>query len=308
MSDTLRFYLVDAFADEPFRGNPAGVVLSADALSAEQMLLIAAEVGASETAFVSRLNDLHRPPQLRWCTPTVEVDFCGHATLGAIHALSEAGELPSPAPGTSADYSFDTRAGLLRLCRETLPPTNERAIWWLDMPAPILKPDHTNPIRTCELLGMNVNDLDPSLPAMRTRDEDLLYFVREWTLLMELRPRFDELAAWCTRHNIRGISVATTATLSNAVDVHSRFFAPAVGVNEDPVTGSVHGPLATYLTINGVVGRAGAHSALTCAQGRPGGRGGLVRALVQATPEGYRVRIGGVCVTTIVGAIRILAG
>ncbi len=87
MPNSRPFHLVDAFAQQPYRGNPAGVVFDADALTDEQMRQIAAEIHASETAFLSRMRDLHRPMRLRWFTPATEVGFCGHATLAAAHAL-----------------------------------------------------------------------------------------------------------------------------------------------------------------------------------------------------------------------------
>lgn len=305
MPSNLRFYLVDAFAERAYHGNPAGVVLEADGLSDEQMQRIAAEVHVSETAFISRLSDLHRPALVRWFTPQAEVGFCGHATLAAAHTLQQAGHLPGFLTRPDATLALDSAAGELRLRPESLPEPFDTPLWWLSMPEPGLKPDNTNPMRTCELLGITVDDLEPALPPMRSRDDDLIYFVQTWSLLMDMKPRFDELADWSQRTGIRGFCVATTNTLTPAVNVHSRFFAPSVGINEDPVTGSVHGPLATYLVINGLVGDAGGRSALLCAQGRPGGRGGLVRALVHATGRGYQVSIGGQCFTTVTGEIRV---
>ncbi len=305
MPTTLRFCLVDAFAEQPYRGNVAGVVFDADTLSAAQMQRIANEIRASETAFLSRANDLHRPTLIRWFTPTSEVQFCGHATLAAAHALHEAGCLGGLRTRPDACLTLDSAAGLLRLQPESLPEPYQSTIWWLAMPEPGLRADHTNPLRTCELLGLSIDDLDPALPAMRTRDNDVIYAVRSWQTLIEMRPRFDELARWCERNEIRGLCVTTTTTLADSVNAHSRFFAPAVGVDEDPVTGSVHGPLAVYLVVNGVVGSAGGRSALICAQGRPGDRSGLVRALVEASPQGYRVQIGGECFTTLTGELRV---
>jgi PhzF family phenazine biosynthesis protein len=301
MPDSLPFFLVDAFAEQAFRGNPAGVVLDADKLTAGQMQHIAREVNASETSFVSRTRDLHRPPHIRWFAPASEVSFCGHATLAAAHALYERGDL-----GTSGSRTLElaSAAGLLQLVREVLPEP-EQMLWWLDLPQPVLRTDPTNLVRLAELLGTTPQEFDPALPTMRTGDADLICFVRSWPQLMELRPNFQELAAWCERQRLRGICVATTNTLSPTVNVHSRFFAPAVGVAEDPVTGSVHGPLAVYLVVNNLVPVATGRSGLFCAQGRPGDRSGLVRALVEATPDGYRARIGGLCHVTVRGEMRV---
>jgi len=303
MADKLPFYLVDAFAERPFRGNPAGVVFDADELSDGQMQWIAREINASETAFISRANDLHRPTRLQWFTPAVEVGFCGHATLAAAHALDESGCLGGMLSRPDAILPFDTAAGELGLQMEELPAPEARKIWWLQMPAPGLTPDKTNPVRTCELLGLPPEALNAEFPPTRTRDDDVIYVVKDWQSLMEMQPRFAELGAWCRKHQIRGICVATLATLSDAVDVQSRFFAPAVGVDEDPVTGSVHGPLAAFLTDCGAVTSVDGRSSLFCLQGRPGDRTGVVRALTQAKPDGYEVSIGGSCFTTLVGEV-----
>jgi trans-2,3-dihydro-3-hydroxyanthranilate isomerase len=115
MSPTLPFYLVDAFAERPFSGNVAGVVFDADGLSDSQMQRIASEIHASETAFLSRGNDLHRPPLVRWFTPAAEVGFCGHATLASAHALHEAGCLSGLLSRPGATLVLDSAAGELRL-------------------------------------------------------------------------------------------------------------------------------------------------------------------------------------------------
>jgi trans-2,3-dihydro-3-hydroxyanthranilate isomerase len=305
MVDNVQFRLVDAFAETPFTGNPAGVVLDADRLNDVQMQRIAREINASETAFLSRANDLHRPTLLRWFTPTTEVDFCGHATLAAAHAWSETVGVGYAASEAEPRLEFETAAGLLSLHAEWPSADADGPLWWLQMPDPSLRPDNTNPMRTCELLGLTHDDLEPGVPIMRTRDDDLIFLIRSWQRLNEMRPDFGELTRWSERHRIRGYCVATLNTLSKATTVHSRFFAPAAGVPEDPVTGSVHGPLATLLVANELVPHARGRSALNCMQGQPGGRAGLVRAIVESTPQGYRVSIAARCHTTLTGVLRV---
>lgn len=305
MSDKLSICVVDAFAEAPYRGNPAGVVFDADDLSDTQMLNIARELGCSETAFISRANDLHRPAMIRWFSPQQEVDFCGHATIAAAHALLDSGRLAGMLARPDPTITLESPRATLNLQPEVLDQSRNQTVWWLDMPEPGLRPDNTNPVKTCKLLGMTDDALDPAIPPMRTRDNDVIYVIRDWNTLMQLQPRFDDLAAWCLRNEIRGICVSTTATLSNVVNVHSRFFAPAVGVPEDPVTGSVHGPLAALMVINEQVGKSGNRAGLMCAQGIPGGRGGLVRALVESTPQGYRVRVAGLCFVTLRGELSV---
>lgn len=303
MSENLQFRLVDAFAEKPFSGNSAGVVLDADGLDEKQMQKIAREVNASETAFISGANDLHAPPRLRWFAPTSEVDFCGHATLAAAHAWSELAGFRSLLSKSDTKLEFQTAAGLLTLTPEIVSEESATLIWWLAMPDPKLKPDNTNPMKMTELLGLTMDDLDAGLPIMRTRDGDVIMLVKTWRALVEMKPNFQGLTALSERHKIRGFCVATLETLNDFTNVASRFFAPAVGINEDPVTGSVHGPLGVLLTVNELVPMLRGRAALNCVQGEPGGRTGIVRVLVKSTPSGYRVSIGGMCHTTIRGEL-----
>jgi PhzF family phenazine biosynthesis protein len=320
--------LIDVFAAGPYTGNPAGVVLEADALAPPQMQAIARELRVSETAFVSRANDLHRPPLVRWFSPACEVQFCGHATLAAVHALTESAGTAARYAGSDERVRFETAAGELELFCESVTPEGD-ATWWLRMPAPTLRPDGTNPKTTCELLGLTLDDLERGVPLMRTRDGDVILLITSVLRLNELRPRFSELADWSRRHRIRGYCVATTHTLTPSMHVQSRFFAPAVGIDEDPVTGSVHGPLAALLVRQKLVTLSGGDEAsdraagdsrgagdpprmtnggralLHCVQSAPGGTAGLVRVLVEGEATDLRVAISGKCCTTLRGELRV---
>lgn len=306
MSDRhVEFRLVDAFAETPFSGNSAGVVLDADGLSDGQMQLIAREVNAAETSFICGGDDLKRPPRLRWFTPGVEVGFCGHATLAAAHEWAqhrycgESGAFPSRA----LDFETTT-AGLLRVQPEAV-PGRAGVLWWLRMPDPGLKPDNTNPMKTCELLGMSIDELDAGLPILRTRDDDVIYFVKSWQRLTSLRPNSAALGDWCARHGIRGVLVSTLETLDPSISLVSRFFAPSAGISEDPVTGSVHGPLATILARHKRLDFVDGRARLTCLQGPPAGRTGVVRAMVEELGGDLQVYVGGICHTTVIGKMRV---
>jgi PhzF family phenazine biosynthesis protein len=193
---TVVFRLVDAFAESAFSGNPAGVVLDADVLDERQMQLIAREVNAAETAFLIGGNDRHRHPRLRWFTPTKEVGFCGHATIGLAHAWAEAlgPERVSHIPG--GGFEFETAAGALRVTPESLTDRPGNPVWWLRMPDPKLRADNTNPMKSCELLGLTLDDLEPSVGFTRTRDDDVIVMIKSWRRLQELRPNFKALADW----------------------------------------------------------------------------------------------------------------
>jgi PhzF family phenazine biosynthesis protein len=155
------------------------------------------------------------------------------------------------------------------------------------------------------VLGVDEDALVDQPAPKRSQDGDLIVLIGDVARLTECRPDFAALKAWCQRSGIRGVCLATRNTLSPAIHVQSRFFAPAVGVTEDPVTGSVHGPLAAVVAELGGGAVGDEVTALTCVQGIPGGRTGLVHALVQKQkPDRYAVRIGGRAVLTMQGTIR----
>lgn len=296
------FALVDVFTSEPFAGNPAGVVLDAEGLSARQMQSVAAEVGASETAFVLRATVPQAHIRIRWFTPTEEVRMCGHATIASVHALVESGRLAGLLDDPAAAIGIETLGGLLRARCERIQPAGERFLVWLDLVDPKLEPKRINIGELGKLLGVSSDMFDADLPMMTTQDEDMIVFVRDLPTLVMAAPDFRGLAAFCARERFRGLLLSTLNTPSKSVIVQSRFFAPAAGVDEDPVTGSVHGPLGVYLVANNLAPIHEHKAALTCIQGIPGGRTGLVRVMVTQRPgRGYSACIAGEAVTTIRG-------
>ena len=220
----LPYFLIDAFTDRAFTGNPAAVYVLKEPLSDDLMQKIAAEMNLSETAFVLRSRNATR---LRWFTPTTEVDLCGHATLASAHALFTAVDQPQ-----RGVITFDSASGAL-ICKQT--PAGIR----LDFPATPPSPMPTDAI-ICEQLGVT----DP-IYFGQSKFDYLIHLPREEDV-QALAPNFSALAGIATR----GFIVTAEANAAD-LDFVSRFFAPATGVNEDPVTGSAHcclGPYwATYL-------------------------------------------------------------
>ncbi|HEY8749446.1 MAG TPA: PhzF family phenazine biosynthesis protein [Tepidisphaeraceae bacterium] len=211
------FFHVDAFTDAAFRGNPAAVVLLDTPRDAFWMQRLAAEMNLSETAFVS--------PQgaqfgLRWFTPLAEVELCGHATLASAHALWEAGVV------ARGEISFATRSGLLRAV------STEDGIE-LDFPS---KPASEAP----EPAGL-AEALRTTIQYRGRNAFDHLVEVGSEHTLRNLNP--DMLALG--RLQCRGI-IATASASGSQYDFVSRFFAPSVGIDEDPVTGSAHCCLAPF--------------------------------------------------------------
>lgn len=215
----LPYFLIDAFTDRAFTGNPAAVYVLKEPLSDDLMQKIAAEMNLSETAFVLRSRNATR---LRWFTPTTEVDLCGHATLASAHALFTAIDQPR-----SDVITFDSASGAL-ICKQT--PAGIR----LDFPATPPSPVPTDAI-ICEQLGVT----DP-IYFGQSKFDYLIHLPREEDV-QALAPNFSALAGIATR----GFIVTAEANAAD-LDFVSRFFAPATGVNEDPVTGSAHCCLGPY--------------------------------------------------------------
>lgn len=209
---------VDAFADRAFAGNPAAVCLLDDSADAGWMQAVAAEMNLSETAFVRPLGQGF---ELRWFTPSIEVDLCGHATLAAAHALWMRGVAAGDQP-----IEFLTRSGELTCTRR-----GDRIE--LDFPAtPVTEDDYDTALGAA--LGTGATFVGRS-------KFDRLVLVDSETVLRDLAPDFRVLSEL----PVRGV-IVTSASDDAGFDFVSRFFAPAAGVNEDPVTGSAHCALAPF--------------------------------------------------------------
>jgi PhzF family phenazine biosynthesis protein len=257
------FFQVDAFTDKRFHGNPAGVCLLPVPADAGWMQNVATEMDMSETAFLYKEEDGFN---LRWFTPAVEVDLCGHATLASAHVLWEAGYLE---PGEPA--RFHTLSGLL---------TAERAGEWIELDFPATPEEPTTPpddlIRA---LGVN-----PKYVGQNQFDYLVEVGIEE--TVRAAKPDFTLLE----KATSRGVML-TSAARSPGHDFVSRFFAPAVGIDEDPVTGSAHCCLGPFW------GKRLGKRELVGYQASP--RGGTVRVRV----EGERVILGGQAVTVLRGEL-----
>lgn len=257
------FFRVDAFTDKPFHGNPAAVVILSLPRETQWVQNVAKEMNLSETAFLWPLKEGY---SLRWFTPAVEVELCGHASLASAHVLWEARYLKPRTPA-----HFFTRSG--RLTCEY-----KNTLVTMDFPAEPAEP--LPPVAgLLEALGVR---------AKFTGRNRFDYFVEVDTEeeVRGLQPDFGLLA----RLVLRGVMV-TAASWFRRYDFVSGFFAPAVGVDEDPVTGSAHCALGPYWSQR--LGK----KRLKGFQVSP--RGGLVRVEVR----GERVLLGGKAVTVMQGEL-----
>lgn len=218
MVKTIPIYQVDAFSDQPFYGNPAAVCLLQTATGDSWLQSVAGEVNLSETAFVQPHDDGF---ELRWFTPSTEVNLCGHATLAAAHILWENGYLAN-----NKQARFHTRSGLLSAQIDN----NNIALDFPATPAEAVTP----PMGLLAALGLTTGDVF-------SNKVDYLVQLDDEALIHKLEPDFAALATIETR----GV-IVTALSSDHAYDFVSRFFAPAAGINEDPVTGSAHCTLAPF--------------------------------------------------------------
>ena len=254
---------VDAFTRRPFAGNPAAVCILPGPAEETWMRAVAREMNLAETAFLYPQEDGYH---LRWFTPAVEVDLCGHATLASAHILWEEGHLPP-----DAQARFHTRSGLLTALR--------RGDWIeLDFPARREAPAPA-PHGLAEALGAHLVYVGKNV-------YDYLVEVDSEETLRGLAPDHSALR----RLPVRGI-IVTSRAAAPQYDFVSRFFAPGSGIDEDPVTGSAHcclGPFwGTRLGKTELIGY------------QASARGGVVRVRV----EGERVVLGGQAVTVLRGEL-----
>jgi PhzF family phenazine biosynthesis protein len=262
----VKFFQVDAFTDRPFRGNAAGVFVLEEPMDPRAMQLLARETNLSETAFVS-------PPredgvrEVRWFTPAVEVSLCGHATLAVGHVIANelGGETPVRVESVGGSLVIDAEGDLLSIRVPADPPT-------IELP----------PSGLLRALGCH-----EAVPVLRS---DLVWVVRlSWQREVEaLTPNVAALLEVDAGEGVLGVAV-TAPALDEDVDFVSRFFAPWVGVPEDPVTGVAYRALAPYWAEQ--MGRTG----LVARQ--LSSREGIVRLRV----EGDQVELAGRAVTVAQG-------
>lgn len=287
---SIAFSTVDSFTDQPFSGNPAGVVPDAAGLSQADKQLIARELNLSETAFVTRPADPAEPLRFEWFTPAREVRFCGHATLAALHALAERGELQAgrvAIRGLIGDIfgSVESRPDGTRLIGIEVPEFE------LGVP----------PVSFAEIavrLGLPAEQ--PALPlGFDTKLKYLFVPVDSRAALDAIKYSLSELADFGSERGIDGFCCYSLETPSPDAAVYSRFFMPSFGLYEDPVTGSSQAPLAALLHSAGLADRE-----IVAEQGHAMQRPGRVTVRLPEQP-GQRAQIAGQAVTLARGEMRL---
>lgn len=262
----MRVFVVDAFTDSAFAGNPAGVVLLESPADEAWMQSVAAELQHSETAFVVVGGPADEPKPLRWFTPTTEVPLCGHATLAAAHVLG-------------GDQRFDTSSGVLTC--------TALADGWIELDFPA---DRAEPVEPPEALAAGL----PGITVEATAQAATKVLVLAASAA-EVRAVQPDLAALVTVPS-RGV-IVTAPGDRPGIDFVSRVFAPHVGIAEDPVTGSAHCTLATWWAAR--LHRDPREADFVGEQASA--RGGVVRMALR----GDRVGLRGRAVTTLRGELLV---
>ena len=260
---SLHYFIIDAFTDQPFAGNPAAVVPLPEWRDEQWLQNVAMEMNLSETAFLVKEDDGYR---LRWFTPKVEVALCGHATLASAHVLWSEGYVSA-----TEEIRFHTKSGLLKATRKDS---------WIELDFPVTPPtEGSPPPGLLESLGVS--------PRYIGRNQfDYLVEVESEEEIRRLVPDFARLS----QIEARGV-IITSRSVTPQYDFVSRFFAPQAGINEDPVTGSAHCCLGPYWQER--LGK----SEFTALQASA--RGGVIRVRV----VGERTFLGGQAVTVCRGQL-----
>ena len=241
-------YQIDSFTKERFKGNPAGVVVNADGLNDNQMLLIARELNNSETAFLFAPGSDDCDGEIRYFTPKTEVPICGHATIAAMYAKAIEDKLDS------CVLKIKTRIGIL-----PFEIVKEKGDYQIIMTqgkfelSPTFEDRETQKLLAA--LGLQVTDIDEKCPIQiaSAGHSKVMIGIKSREKLNGLTPDFNRLTELSHQIGCNGYFVFTFDSNHQDILTYGRMFAPAIGINEDPVTGNANGPLGGYLVQNKIV-------------------------------------------------------
>ncbi|MEK0239318.1 PhzF family phenazine biosynthesis protein [Klebsiella variicola] len=285
------FRQVDVFTDRPFKGNPVAVVLDATILSGEEMQQIANWTNLSETTFVLPPKNSKAHYRVRIFTPGSELPFAGHPTIGTAHALLEAGIIHA----TDGVIVQECDAGLVRLRVTPLAEGGQTIAF--ELPAPAITPLTTEQVdRLEQILGCTLDhSLTPALVDVGARW--IVASAADAKAVLDTRPDYDQLSIHDSEMRVTGVCLFGQHATETGMKIEVRSFAPACGVNEDPVCGSGNGSVAVFLRHHQV--ELPADGQVTSTQGQMLGRDGKLDLAI----EKDRILVGGQAVTCISGTI-----
>ena len=282
-------YQVDAFTKRLFSGNPAGVVPNADSLDEAVMQNIARELNNSETAFIINKPTSEYDIEVRFFTPTNEVPICGHATISAHYVYAKEKSL------TEGKIIQKTKAGILPV--EIVPEENDTRIVMTQ--AGIVfgnRIEGKDKDHLLEGLGLSNSDLDESLPIqiVSTGHSKVMVPIKRKKILDGIRVKNEVLSNLSQNIGCNGYFVFTFDSQEEQVLTSGRMFAPAIGINEDPVTGNANGPLGAYLTHYNKIEKRESGFTFLVKQGEAIGRKGYMKVHVYSrNDEPELIKISG---------------
>lgn len=299
----MKFYIVDAFTDVLFGGNPAGVVIIDEGLDFpedEIMCKTAAELRYSETAFIKKVGE--KEFNIRYFTPAAEVDLCGHATIGSFYALSDLGLVE-----LGCSYINNTKAGRLNievlknsiLMDMGLPETIDKITDSKDLVELYsimgLSYEKQGEILTCEKSNFNL------LPEMiSTGLPDIMMPVKNEEELDKINPDFEALSKLSEKYKVVGVHAFTVNTKDGAV--HCRNFAPLYDIDEEAATGTSNGALTFYLYKNGLLNEGTDNIFI---QGEAMNRPSKIMSKLSINDGSVKIQVGGVASILACGEIRV---
>lgn len=303
---SLKFYQADVFTSQPFGGNPVAVIPDAQGLSDDQLQQIAREMNLSETVFVFPPTDPAAVARLRIFTPTQELPFAGHPVIGAFFVLAELGLVPVKESVTR----------VMQECNIGLFPVeldvDEGQVDQIMMTQP--RPEFLGPIEETDdlykiavAMGLSkhvIADTKWPLEIVSTGFPVLIVPVRTLTAVRSIVPDPSAIIDLSRRFGMNGVMVFTTVTVESSATVHARMFAPAIGIPEDPATGSAGGALGAYLVQNGVV-EVAPTTEIIIEQGYEIERPSRILVQVESDDDMIQsVKVGGQCVMVAEGTLR----
>jgi PhzF family phenazine biosynthesis protein len=301
MKKAYTIYQVDAFTKTLFKGNPAGVVPDADGLTAEQMQQIARELNNSETAFLLPPESNDHEVWIRFFTPTVEVPSCGHATIASHYVRAIEKNLPSK--------TVHHKIGIGILPMDVIKEETDYKIM-MTQGKPEFKTIIENDTKDelLKALGLDFTDLIENVPVqiVDTGHSKVVVGIKSKEKLNSLKPDNSILLKISKQVCSNGYHIFTLGSDEPDILTHCRMFAPAIGINEDPVTGNGNGPLGAYLVKYNLVKHNGVHLSFKSKQGEAINREGIchVEVFIE-NGEPRKVKIGGYAVVAFKTEIKI---
>jgi trans-2,3-dihydro-3-hydroxyanthranilate isomerase len=286
-------YQVDAFSDVPFGGNPAGVVPDAKGLNENQMLNIAREMNLSETAFISHLQNNEADYEVRFFTPTQEVDLCGHATIASFFALASKGIISGE--DNVKIIKQKTKAGILPV--ELYFKDSKIDSVMMTQAKPKFVFDVEDISELASIMGINVADIGIEgyalIPqAVSTGLTDIMLPVKSLSALKSINPNYARLTDYSNNLNIIGVHAFTLEAEDETSTLACRNFGPAAGIDEEAATGTSNGALGAYLTKNNVL-KFEDNITIICEQGYYMNRPSKIIVRLEGTKDDLTVKVGG---------------